>query len=115
MRTKAYKKGLSLAMVLLFIVSLLSPVAVKTATADVISVKDAIANNSGSNTTVEGYIVGTVREEAEHQSLTNSPHLFPQIPIWPSLIRQQKPKNQNFAGTTSSKCCKRGSEFKRSP
>ncbi|MDM5198351.1 DUF6359 domain-containing protein [Fictibacillus enclensis] len=62
MRTKAYKKGLSLAMVLLFIVSLLSPVAVKTATAaDVISVKDAIANNSGSNKTVEGYIVGTVR------------------------------------------------------
>ncbi len=62
MKTKSYKKLFSLALIMVFIVSMLSPMVSKKAIAtDVISVSDAISNNTGSDKTVEGYIVGAVK------------------------------------------------------
>ncbi|SFE00337.1 hypothetical protein SAMN05428981_10360 [Bacillus sp. OV194] len=62
MKTKSYKKLFSLALIMVFIVSMLSPMVSKKAiAADVISVSDAISNNTGSDKTVEGYIVGAVK------------------------------------------------------
>ncbi|MDN4074005.1 DUF6359 domain-containing protein [Fictibacillus terranigra] len=62
MKTKSLNKVFSLSMVLLFIASMLSPiVSSKAIAADVVTVADAISHNTGSDKTVEGYIVGTVK------------------------------------------------------
>ncbi|MCK6256459.1 DUF6359 domain-containing protein [Fictibacillus sp. KIGAM418] len=62
MKTKSYKKVFSLALIMVFIASMLSPmVSSKAIAADVISVSDAISSNTGSDKTVEGYIVGAVK------------------------------------------------------
>jgi 2',3'-cyclic-nucleotide 2'-phosphodiesterase / 3'-nucleotidase / 5'-nucleotidase len=67
MKDRSIKKVFSLLIIFTMVLSFMSPMAnVVKAEGNVISVADAIANNSGT-ATVEGYIVGTVISGSNHQ------------------------------------------------
>ena len=88
------KKTLNLVLVFALIFSLFTPFSANVSkAAEIISVAEAIANNSGT-ATVEGYIVGIVKGSGGKATYSHMLHLGPftaAVQILPLLIHQMKP------------------------
>ncbi|CAG9606607.1 endonuclease [Pseudoneobacillus rhizosphaerae] len=90
MNYKQKKKIFNVALIFALIFSLLTPFQNESKAADVLTVAEAIANNSGTGKTVEGYIIGITNNGPTYQS--TPPYIASNIAIADSPTEKDKLK-----------------------